>query len=81
MARAKNTIETQLEKANAILTQLNPNITAQDRVDAQKELELSEPTVKRYLIGQAKEIDTAIRMINFLRGRIKQRDEALKTVA
>ena len=78
MAKVKISLESQLERANAILQELRPNVTEQDRKDAIKELDLSEPTVKRYLLGDAKNIDTALLLIGFFKGRIAKRELALK---
>jgi hypothetical protein len=69
--------ESQLEKANAILNELRPNVTSKDREDAQKKLDLSAPTVNRYLLGEAKNIDTAIRLIQFFKKRIEDREREL----
>lgn len=71
----------QLERANAILVDLRPNITPQDREEAQKELNLSEPTVTRYLLGYSKKIDTALGLIQFFQKRISDREKKLQNVA
>lgn len=71
----------QIEKANAILIDLRPNITPQDRDEAQKELNLSEPTITRYLNGEAKKIETALDMIEFFQRRILERDKKLQGAA
>jgi hypothetical protein len=71
----------QIEKANAILIDLRPNITPQDRDEAQKELNLSEPTITRYLNGEAKKIETALDMIEFFQRRILERDKKLQGVS
>jgi hypothetical protein len=60
---------------------LRPDITSQDREDAQKELNLSEPTVTRYLNGEAKKIDTALDLIQFFKGKISERERKLQGAA
>lgn len=72
---------TQIERANNILLDIKPNVTAQDREDAQKELELGEATVNRYLIGEGKKIDTALALIEFFQGRILERERKLQGAA
>lgn len=69
--------KTQIDKANGLLLELVPEITATDRDMAQKELDLSEPTITRYLNGKAKKIDTALELIKFFKKRIADRERAL----
>jgi hypothetical protein len=77
----KQNIQTQLDRANAILNDLRPNVTAQDREDAQKELDLSPATVNRYILGEGKRIDTALDLIEFFQKRIKGREKKLAGAA
>lgn len=70
-------IQNQIDRANLILNELRPNVTAQDRDDAQKVLDLSPATVDRYLLGQAKKINIALDLIEFLQKRIVDREKKL----
>jgi hypothetical protein len=81
MSKEKQKAPTQIEKAAAILKELYPNITATDRDEATKELELSEPTVNRYLTGHVKKVETAIDLIEFFKKRINEREKKLDKVA
>lgn len=81
MASKENQITSQLEKANSILIGLKPNITTQDREAAQKELDLGEATVNRYLLGTGKKIHTALDLIDFLKKRIADRERKLAGAA
>lgn len=72
---------TQLDRANAILLDLKRDITTQDREEAQKELDLGEATVSRYLIGEGKKIETVLALIEFFRKRIEDRDKKLEGAA
>jgi hypothetical protein len=70
--------KTQLQKANETLCEvIKPNVTAEDRRVAINELDVSRITVIRYLQGQVKKADTATRLIEFFRNRIKARDKAI----
>jgi hypothetical protein len=77
MVRNRENHLSQIDKANAILLELKPNITTTDREEAQKELELSMPTIIRYLNGDAKKIDTAMVLIGFFKERIQKREKEL----
>jgi hypothetical protein len=67
----------QIDRANNILLQLKPNVTAQDREDAQKELNLGEATVNRYLLGEGRKVETALDLIEFFQKRIEDREKKL----
>ena len=72
-SKVNHTVESQIGTVNNSLTALRPCLTASDRKAALVELKLSEPTLTRYLNGKAKQLDTAIRLRNFLRNRIEER--------
>jgi transcriptional antiterminator len=82
MSTEKNqNIPTQIERANTILLDLKPNVTAQDREDAQQELNMGEATVSRYLTGEGKKIETALGLIEFFQRRILERERKLEGAA
>ena len=69
--------KTDLQVANECLRELKPNVTASDR----KEAPASEATVIKYLDGYGKELDTAMKLIEYFRGRIEERRKILLAVA
>lgn len=71
--QAQNTKVSQLDKANAALNDLAINVTSDDR----KESGVSEVTVVRYLKGEGKDLQTAMKLLKFFRDRIAQRDKEL----
>lgn len=71
----------QLDRANNVLLELKRDVTTQDRDEAQRELNLGQATVNRYLIGEGKKIDVAMLLIEFFQKRISDRDRKLKSVA
>lgn len=71
-------VATQIGQANEILIQLAGSVTAQDRKDAIKDLDVSELTIRRCLRGEAANLDTALRLIQFIRERVKARTELLQ---
>lgn len=76
-SKVSQIVKSQIEAANKTLSDLRLNVTASDRGAAQKELDLSEPTITRYLNGKAKQVDTAINLIKFFRKRIAEREREL----
>lgn len=68
---------TQLQQASAVLSELRPLITTEDRKLAVKDLDLSDLTISRYLKGEAKKLDTAMKLIGLFRKRIEEREKAL----
>jgi len=68
--------KTQLEKANEALMELRPNITATDRQEALKR-GFGIATVKNYLIGKGSNLDTAVRLLQFFRKRIEDREKLI----
>lgn len=79
--KSKQNTQSQLERANAILIDLRPNITPEDRDEAMKKLDLSVPTLSRYLNGEAKKIGTALNLIEFFNEKISDREKKLQEVA
>lgn len=77
ISKVSQNVKSQIGAANETLTDLRLNITAKDRAAAQKELDLSEPTITRYLHGKAKRIEVAINLIKFFRERIAEREREL----
>jgi hypothetical protein len=73
----QNNQVSQLDKAKAVLCGLKADISAEDREAAANELKLGSATVKRYLIGEVKKLDVALRLIRFFRGRIEKREREL----
>lgn len=69
------TTQTQLEKANEVLAGLSVNVTTSDRTAAKKEW--AESTIIQYLKGLGKDLDTAMKLIQFFRKRIEDRDKVL----
>ncbi len=65
----------QLDKVNAALLELYPNVTTSDRREAKKMF--SETTIVQYLNGRGKDLDTAIELLQFFRTRISDRDQAI----
>lgn len=60
------------------LKALGVNLTAQDKLDAMKELEISRPTLDKYLHGNAVKIETATKLIQFFEIRIQERKNELQ---
>jgi predicted transcriptional regulator len=70
---SQNTKVSQLDKANAALVALAHNVTSEDR----KESGFSEPTIVRYLKGEGKDLNTAMKLLKFFKERIEKRDREL----
>jgi hypothetical protein len=71
--KTENTNTSQLDKANAALVALAPNVISDDRKDAP----YSEVTVVAYLKGRGKDLKTAITLLAFFRERIALRDKLI----
>lgn len=65
----------QFHKAGEILTKLKPLVSAQDRKDCIKELQLSDTTIISYLKGKVSDLGTAERIIVFFSERIDRREK------
>lgn len=65
-----------LEFANQALAQLKPHITAEDR----KQAPACEATLVQYLNGLGKNLDTALKLLRYFRGRRDERNKELRTV-
>ena len=61
--------------ASDIFLQLSQNVTPDDRKKAMKEFDLSHETVRAYLSGNARNLDTAEKLIVFFRAAIKKREK------
>jgi hypothetical protein len=72
-------IKEQYEKA---FKMVKPEVTAEDRKDAAKELSLHPITINTYASGNFRycNVDTADKLLKFFTGRIKQRKEKLNSV-
>lgn len=65
--------KTDLQIANELLADLKPNVTTSDR----KEAPAVESTVIQYLNGLGKDLDTAMKLLKYFRGRIEERRKEL----
>lgn len=63
------------------LRSLDGNITGVDKTDACDELNISRPTLDKYLDGKVFNVDIAISIIEFFNGRIAKRLERLEGAA
>lgn len=73
----ESTQKTQLERANEELVELAPNVTASDRQEAIATKEYSAFTIVQYLNGRGKNLDTAMKLIQFFRKKIEGRNRVL----
>lgn len=71
----KQITTTQLDKANAALVELAVNTTTTDRNEAKETW--SEFTIVQYLTGKGKNLDTAMKLLEFFRTKIKEREKLL----
>lgn len=71
-------LRSQLE---ARLKAVEPNITGVDKVEACQELNISRPTLDKYLNGEAPNVDTALEILEFFDPRVSKRMERLKKVS
>jgi hypothetical protein len=69
----ENEQKTDLDLANDALAALKPNVTASDR----KEAPVAESTLIQYLNGSGKDLDTAMELLQYFRGRIEERRKLL----
>ena len=60
---------------------LLPNITQADKLHTQKNIPISQPTLDKYLRGDITKLDTAIKIIEVLTGRVNDRYKELKAVS
>jgi hypothetical protein len=67
--------KSQLERASEQLIELAPKITTSDRQEAMQTY--SEFTVVQYLKGRGKNLDTAIKLLQFFRKKIEDRNKVL----
>lgn len=82
MKDAKNTISSQLHKANEVLKDMAINVTTSDRAAAMDELNIkSNNTMTNYLKGFGTDLDTAMDLIEFFHARIEERSKTLKSLA
>lgn len=70
--------KTQVQLASEVLTQeIYPSVTTEDRRAAMEELEIGQFTLIQYLKGRVTNLDTAMKLIQFLRRRIEDRQKEL----
>jgi hypothetical protein len=73
------TMTTDLKKAySKKLELLRPNLTGPDKTEACQELNISRPTIDKYLSGNVAKIDIADKIIKFLSERVNQRIKDLR---
>lgn len=68
---------TQSARFSEKLEKLRPDVTAQDRKDASKELKVTAATISRYLNGYVLDNDTAASLVTFFSARISEREKSL----
>ncbi len=73
----ENEQKTDLELANEALAALKPNVTTTDR----KEAPVAESTLIQYLNGSGKDLDTAMTLLQYFRGRIEERRKLISKEA
>jgi hypothetical protein len=72
---------TDLKKAySKKLELLRPNITGPDKTEACQELNISRPTLDKYLSGNVAKIDKADLLVKFLSAKVNQRIKDLKEI-
>lgn len=74
---AKSKLNSQLDKAQSVLRDLAINVTTDDRKDAAEEFGVHPITITRYLKGIGTDLDTAIRLIQFFKKRISDREKVI----
>lgn len=75
--RNQSTTKPQLGKAIKVLTTMAVNVTTTDKEEAAKKLGVHEITIRRYLKGDGKNLDTATRFIEFFSKRIEDRNKKI----
>lgn len=70
-----NETGSQLDRTNEALKKLSANVTTDDRREAMKTW--SESTIVDYLNGRGKNLNTAIKVLQFFQKRIKDREKVL----
>ncbi len=71
--------KSQSEKLSDALKALEPNVTKDDRKQAQEKFKISNATVSRYLNGEGPNSDLSADLIIFFRSKIEKRNKALTT--
>jgi len=73
--------KTQLDRANEVLSaELYSAVTSEDRQAAIADLGVSMFSVVQYLKGRGRNLDTAMKLIEYFRKRIKSRERSLASV-
>lgn len=67
--KMENNQKTDLQAANESLVELRPNVTSTDR----KEAPMSESMVIMYLKGEGKDLESAVKLLQFFRQKIEDR--------
>jgi len=60
------------------LIKIAPEVTAKDRTDCAKKLKLSKETICYYLGGKVSNNDKALKVLEFLKDRIKWREQEIQ---
>jgi hypothetical protein len=76
-SKTHQTTQSQLKESTTILKELKINVNADDISEALYQLKIGRATQWRYLSGYAKKVPTAIKLIEFYRGRIDDRSKVL----
>jgi predicted transcriptional regulator len=63
---------------NQALLKIAPNVTAADKTECAKELNVSKQTICYYLTGRVTNNDRAIKVLEFFLQRIKNRQQEIK---
>jgi hypothetical protein len=71
------TPETQKEKLSRLLVAIRPNVTKEDRKEAQVRFGITKATTSRYLNGIVNDITTGFNLYNFFKKLIDKREKAL----
>lgn len=68
----------QIELAIGLLRDMGPDISDEDKKEATRELKMSMRTIQYYMKGERKDLDTATRLVEFFKERIKKRGKILR---
>lgn len=60
------------------LKALEVNLTSKDKMDAEKELNLSRPTIDKYLNGSVPKLEIGKMLVQFFTGRVQERINELR---
>ncbi|MCA0397311.1 MAG: hypothetical protein LCH51_07900 [Bacteroidetes bacterium] len=77
MSATQDTELSQLDKATHGIMSLDGRITRDDRRAAIIELGITGQTIRQYFIGRGRNLDTAVKLLQFFRKRIEDRDKLI----